>query len=1003
MSSSYFMNQSGELTIAKIYDTEAAYYLDLNAVGTSLNTKGAITVGDGTGKLTAGTLDPAYTIDGQKYATFLSAMTGVKEETTGVVTTNELVPGVGYRSIIDFGNQPVGSDIWLFSKATDLKTNINNLVVLLNPSGNVRVWYDLDIPNFKLAIYSSLPSRISYRLTAPRFDTTQWTNTRTDGVTGFDLTPLITPIPNSGPIATPNADGLTGITITSASSTSGVLYQVQNSLAELIYNVGIFSQAAIANLTAGVVDAQKVVSPVAEVSEIKTNIISPLSSDTVAVKLGPTQTFTVTDQTNTPKVTFDSIGNATIAGSLQTNSLVVNQTTTFNGDVSQTGGINGTPDQESMAANAGFELAQGNPSMPDAWSCTNNGTGTGSCSRDTVNFVQGSAALSVTKTNTAGTLQFASTCFPVTAATTYNVNAMARGSATLNGGTFQIGLWDFATQSDCETFTSGAAHLTSRNTNTSYSVKSTTQTTSTGAHWARAGGIVNGIAATAYVDSFRVTPQAVTSAVDIAENYFASAAMAPGTVVAISPTNDSAVEKAATSAAIIGIVSTNPAMTLGSGIADENMLTPVALSGRVPAIVSDEQGNIANGDAITSSTIPGVGAKAVNGGMTVGKALEPFAPDSASWRTSCTAASSVDSIVWPVDDGTNAAKPCFKLPDGTYVGKIMTFVNVTWFAPAVTDELRTNTLYADRIITRFGSFDELHTTTASATYITNVMNIFNSTPSAAVASPLPDATGSALFDLGVNPDSTMSANIQINKDVMITSSLSVAGISTLGATTISDSLMVDGSLLFTGTRIESAGDTLYLNKGKLADVNIMDGALIVDTHGNVALSGDLTVAGVIATNTISPLGSGNVTVNLAQYQPAASGSGQLASSFGQLIVAGANNMPVVAFDSGGNATLSGGLMTSKLYIADASPAGATQSGTLTGNETIGVATLPAYQTQVTISTTKVTSNSFIYLTPVTDPNNHVLYVVSKEPGVGFTVGINNSWNQNMDFNWWIVN
>jgi hypothetical protein len=1007
----YNIDSGGILTTQKFIDSAGAgaYYLDPAegttslAVAGAITTGGNITVGGGTGKITVGEIDPPYTIDDQKYATFLTAMTGLKEETTGVVTTSELVPGVGYRSIIDFGNQPVGSDIWLFSKTTDLKTNINNLVVLLDPSGNVRVWYDLDIPNFKLAIYSSLPSRISYRLTAPRFDTANRTNTRDSGPTGYNLTPLITPIPVTGPIATPSADGLADITITTASSASGVLYQVQNSLAQLIYNVGIFSQAAIANLTAGVVDAQKVVSPVAEVGEVKTNVISPLSSDSVEVKLGSTQTFSITNTVGSPSATFDSIGNATIAGTLQTNALVVKQTTTFEGDISQTGGINGIPDQESMVANAGFELAQVNPSMPDAWNCTNTGAGTGTCSRDTVNFVQGSAAIAVNKTNASGTLQFTSTCFPVTAGATYNVNAMARGSVTLNAGTFKLGLWDFATKSDCESFTNGTAQMTNRNINTTYAVKATTQTIDVGAGWARAGGIVDGLAATAYIDSFRVTPQAVTSAVDIAENYFASAPMPVGTVVSISPTNDSAVEKAATSSAIIGIVSTNPALTLGSGIADESMLTPVALSGRVPAIVSNENGAIANGDAITSSAIPGVGTKAVNAGMTVGKALEPFAPTSASWRTACPAATSSDSIVWPADDGTNTAKPCFKLPDGTYIGKIMTFINVTWFAPAVTAELRTDTLYADRIISKFGSFDELKTTTASATYITNIMNIFNATPSSGLISPLPDATGSAIFDLGVTPDATMSANIQIDKDVTITSSLGVLGATTLGATSISDSLMVDGSLLLTSSRIESAGDTLYLNKGKLADVNIMDGAIVVDTHGNVALAGDLIVAGTIATNTISPLGDGNVTVNLAQYQPASTESGHLARTFGQLIVAGAGNMPVVAFDSGGNATLSGSLMTSKLYIADASPVGATESGTLTGNETIGKATLRAYQTQVTISTTKVTSNSFIYLTPVTDPNNHVLYVVSKTPGVGFTIGINNSWNQNMDFNWWLVN
>jgi hypothetical protein len=948
-------------------DPAGTYFLDLGNGGTSLNTLGAVTVGNGTGKLTVGIIDPAYTIDGQKYATFVPSMIGVKEETTGTVTTSELVPGVGYRSIIDFGNQPVGSDIWLFSKATDLKTNINNLVVLLNPSGNSRVWYDLDIPNFKLAIYSSLPSRISYRLTAPRFDTATWANTRTGGVTGFNLTPIITPIPVTGPIATPSADGLADITITPTGTESGVLYQVQNSLAQLIYNVGIFSQAAIANLTAGVVDAQKIVSPIAQVSEVKTNIISPLSTASagIALKLGSNQTFGITNSAGTPSATFDSIGNATIAGTLQTNSLIVSQTTTFGGDISQTEGVSGIADQESMVANAGFELVSPNSSIPDAWSCTNTGTSTGSCSRDTTNFVQGSAALAVAKTNTANTLQFYSTCFPVSTGTTYNVNAMARGSVTLNSGTFQLGLWDFATKSDCQTFTSGTAHLTSRNTSTAYTVKTSSQTIDSGTTWARAGGIVNGIAGTAYVDSFRVTPASLTSSVDIAENYFASVPLPAGTLVAISSANDSAVEKATASAALIGIVSTNPALTLGSGIADETMLTPVAISGRVPVIVSSENGTISNGDAVTSSTLPGVGAKAINAGMTVGKALEPFAPADAS----CSAATSADSIVWPEDDGTNTAKPCFRLPDGTYVGKIMTFVNVTWFAPAVTDETHTKTLYADRIISKFGSFDEVKTTTVSATYITNVTNIFNATPT---------------------PDASPSANIQIDKDVTITSSLGVLGMTTLGATTISDSLMVDGSLLLTDTRIESAGDTLYLNKGKLADVNIMDGALVIDTMGNVAIAGDLTVSGVLGANTISPLGDGNLTVNLT-------------SSFGQLIISDADNMPVAAVNASGSATFSGELTAAKLNIADASAAGATESGNLTGNETIGTGTLPARQTQVTISTTKVTSNSFIYLTPITNPDNHVLYVISKNPGIGFTVGINTSYNQNLDFNWWIVN
>lgn len=250
----FWITRSGD-TFSERYldkgDTGGTYYLDLANAGTSLYTHGDITVGDGSGKLTAGTLDPPYTIDGQKYATFLPSMTGVKEETTGVVATNELVQGVGYRSIIDFGTQPTGSDIWLFSRATDLKNNFTNLVVLLNPSGNVRSWYDLDQTNYKLAIYTSAPSRVSFRLTAPRFDAASWGNVRTSGPTGFDLTNTVVPIPtDTGLINTPSADGLANITI----SVVNGIYALQNNLGQYIYDVGTFSQAAIANLRAGSVD-----------------------------------------------------------------------------------------------------------------------------------------------------------------------------------------------------------------------------------------------------------------------------------------------------------------------------------------------------------------------------------------------------------------------------------------------------------------------------------------------------------------------------------------------------------------------------------------------------------------------------------------------------------------------------------------------------------------------------------------------------------------------------
>jgi site-specific recombinase XerD len=183
----------------------SAYYLDPAATGTSISidgnivsngafsitsnaTNGNITLdaGSGTvfigttgaGKLDAGTIDPPYTINGNKFATYMAGMTGVKEETTGNVTTTEYINGSGYRATLDLANATEGSDLWLFSKAASLRTNLDKMVVLLSSSGNTKTWYDIDPTNGKVYLYATSPTSISYRLTAPRFDSLAWLNTR---------------------------------------------------------------------------------------------------------------------------------------------------------------------------------------------------------------------------------------------------------------------------------------------------------------------------------------------------------------------------------------------------------------------------------------------------------------------------------------------------------------------------------------------------------------------------------------------------------------------------------------------------------------------------------------------------------------------------------------------------------------------------------------------------------------------------------------------------------
>ncbi len=284
----------------------------------TLTANAEVTIG-GTGKLNAGTVDPPYTIGGERYATYMASMVGVKEESTGVVNTAEHVPGVGYRSVIDFGNAQTGSDLWLFSKTTDLKNNINDLVVILNPSGNIRAWYDLDAENYRLMIYTSQPSRVSYRLTAPRFDANTWRNTRNSNVVGFDITGLDAIDPSTVPIATPDTNALPNLAITeTVTPETGLLFDLKDATNTFIYDIGKFSQAAIANLKTG---------------WLQVDTISPLSSKGIDISLQETQKLTITDATGSPQVSFDSLGNATLSGQLEAESIVVHENATVEGDL----------------------------------------------------------------------------------------------------------------------------------------------------------------------------------------------------------------------------------------------------------------------------------------------------------------------------------------------------------------------------------------------------------------------------------------------------------------------------------------------------------------------------------------------------------------------------------------------------------------------------------------------------------------------------------------------
>jgi hypothetical protein len=140
---------------------------------------------------------------------------------------------------------------------------------------------------------------------------------------------------------------------------------------------------------------------------------------------------------------------------------------------------------------------------------------------------------------------------------------------------------------------------------------------------------------------------------DLAENYTSDQDLQKGELVSIDPTNNHAVQRSKYQYEpdLVGVVSTDPGFVAGA-FTDNSY--PIALVGRVPVKVSTENGMIAIGDRLTSSSTPGYAMKAVKAGRVIGKALESLNPTT---LTDC-----------PQSDFGNQGQKC---------GSVMTFVNLS--------------------------------------------------------------------------------------------------------------------------------------------------------------------------------------------------------------------------------------------------------------------------------------------------------------------------------------
>ncbi len=349
------------------------------------------------------------------------------------------------------------------------------------------------------------------------------------------------------------------------------------------------------------------------------------------------------------------------------------------------------------------------------------------------------------------------------------------------------------------------------------------------------------------------------SSADVAENYVSSELLQPGEVVAMSGDGNSNAIIAATSQTptqLLGVVSTNPGVTINSGAKTDTThpnLYPIALVGRVPVKVSSANGIINLGDPLTASSIPGVAVKATQPGLIIGRALESYTD-------------------------TN--------PNDT--GSIMVYSTVSWYDPTISiasngNLMNTNTNTATNSSTAIASIGQTPSISTPTVQqdITNLQ--FDVASLSAQLSKI--ASSEAVLNTLVSDSSLPSfsasisgqfKNLPLTTDQMgnatISGSLNVLGRTTLGDVGITGNITT-GLLTIDGLNgsIDSIGQPLMLQSLAATGVNIENGAITIDTQGDMVINASLTAQKINITNSdplaasvgvsILPAGNTSVVIN----------------------------------------------------------------------------------------------------------------------------------------------
>ena len=355
------------------------------------------------------------------------------------------------------------------------------------------------------------------------------------------------------------------------------------------------------------------------------------------------------------------------------------------------------------------------------------------------------------------------------------------------------------------------------------------------------------------------------------------------------------------------------------------------------------------------------------------------------------------------DNNATLLSPASTLDVASVTADQATFSQATISALTV-DELKAKQIQADQIIGLSSTINEIKSASDAAQSLISKL-LAQSAEDISLRESLENqiATSSAALLNQISGSITTTETgsyLNLNgvsaKYALFTDFLHIQG------TTLTHDLFVENNLITNSINTQLEGDqTLFIQPTGAGSINLLAGAMIINSDGNITINSDVTINGKLFADAFETK-QATISGTLTLQAPEISSQVENHAAFSVINNSGTE---LASIDASGSAQFNS-LTASSLIIA--SPASTSAAFDAVGsNSTVGSATIPAGETQILIRNHQVHTGTLVYITPTSDTQNQVVFVKSKTAGNGelpgeFTVAVNASATTDITFNYWLI-